>query len=81
MFTILKNTLTDEELIFKDKTIFQEKNFDEIRDWVDNNLSRFRLTEAHSCVVERDGFEITITGDEDRIILELSDVSKKAIIL
>ena len=81
MFTILKNHLTDKEVIFKDKTIFQEKNFDEIRDWVDNNLDTFSLNEAHSCVVEREGRTITITGDEDRIRLSLKDILDDAIIL
>lgn len=81
MFTTLKNQLTDEDIIFKNKTIFQEKNFDEIRDWVDNNLDRFRLNEAHSCTVKRDGFIISITGDEDRIILKLNNTLDDAIIL
>jgi hypothetical protein len=81
MFTTLKNRLTDENIIFKNKTIFQEKNFDEIRDWVNNNLDKFRLNEAHSCIVERDGFNITITGDEDRIEFTLNDTIKDAIIL
>jgi len=81
MFTTLKNQLTDEETIFKNKSVFQEKNFDEIRDWVDNNLDRFNLNEAHSCKVERFGFTISITGDEDRIMLSLNNTLDDAIIL
>lgn len=81
MFTVLKNTLTDEEIIFKNKTIFQEQNLDAIRDWVENNLSKFNVSEAHSCIVERVFKEITISGDEDRIVLELSHIMEHAIII
>ena len=81
MFINLKNNLTDNKLTFKTTTIMQEKAFDEIKDWVENNLDKFNLNEEHSCIVERDGFEITISGDEDRVSLELTATIKDCIIL
>jgi len=45
-----------------------------VADWVRENLDRFDLNEPHSCKVTQFHEDITISGDEDIVLLVVKDL-------
>jgi len=42
-----------------------------IAQWIRENLNKFRLNEEHSCTVSQFMGDITISGDEDLVLLKV----------
>ena len=51
-----------------------EANSFSISQWVRENLNKFNLNEEHSCKVTQFVGDITISGDEDLVLLKVEDL-------
>ena len=56
---------------FHFKGVIHSRN---IAEWVRDNLDKFNLNEPHSCKVTQFGDDITISGDEDIVLLVVKEL-------
>jgi len=64
----LNNLSTDENTGFH---FDGSADFPSIARWIRENLNKFRLNEEHSCTVSQFMGDITISGDEDLVLLKV----------